>query len=179
MSHPVNLNTLTIHDARQLLDSRQISAAELTRAVLDRILAVDNSVKAFLTFAPELAAEMAAEADKRLAQGESTPLLGIPLAIKDIMCLRGLPTTCGSRILENFVPPYSATAVEKLRAQGAVFLGKTNTDEFAMGSSTENSAYFTSHNPWDITRVPGGSSGGSAAAVAAGASRPRCAALRA
>jgi aspartyl-tRNA(Asn)/glutamyl-tRNA(Gln) amidotransferase subunit A len=163
----VDLHTLTIHRARQLLDSRQISALELLRAVLDRILAIDNAVKAYLTLTPEVAEEQAKEADRRIAQGERAPLLGIPLAIKDVLCVQGLPTTCGSRILENFIPPYSATAVEKLCAQGAVILGKTNTDEFAMGSSTENSAYFTTRNPWDLTRVPGGSSGGSAAAVAA------------
>ncbi len=163
----MDLHTLTIHQARPLLDSRQISALELLRAVLDRILAVDNAIKAYLTLTPEVAEEQAKEADRRIAQGERAPLLGIPLAIKDVLCVQGLPTTCGSRILENFIPPYSATAVEKLCAQGAVILGKTNTDEFAMGSSTENSAYFTTRNPWDLTRVPGGSSGGSAAAVAA------------
>ncbi len=163
----MKLYELTIHQARSLLQSGQISAAELTTAVIDRILAVDNEVKAYLTLTPELALEQARRADAQRGAGQDTPLLGIPLAIKDIICTEGIPTTCGSKILEDFIPPYNATVVEKLRAAGAVILGKTNTDEFAMGSSTENSAYFTTHNPWDLSRVPGGSSGGSAAAVAA------------
>jgi len=164
----VKLHELTIHKAQKLLQAGEISSAELTQAVLDRILAVDNDVRAYLTLTPEAALEQARQADERRAHGDDSPLLGVPLAIKDIICVAGTPTTCGSRILESFVPPYSATVIERLRAQGAVLLGKTNTDEFAMGSSTENSAYFGTHNPWNLTRVPGGSSGGSAAAVAAG-----------
>jgi aspartyl-tRNA(Asn)/glutamyl-tRNA(Gln) amidotransferase subunit A len=163
-----DLAHLTIHQAGALLGQRAISSVELTQAVLERILAVDNEVKAYLTLSPEWALAQAAEADRRRAAGEGHPLLGIPLAIKDVICVEGLPTTCGSRILSDYVPPFSATAVEKLQAAGAVILGKTNTDEFAMGSSTENSAYFATRNPWDLDRVPGGSSGGSAAAVAAG-----------
>ena len=165
---------LTIHEAARLLRAGEITAAELTEAVLDRILAVDNDVKAYLTLTPEAALEQAAAADTAIAKArkEDTlaelPLLtGVPLAIKDVITVEGVPLTAGSKILEGYVPPYNATAVEKLRAAGAVILGKTNTDEFAMGSSTENSAYFTTRNPWDLSRVPGGSSGGSAAAVAA------------
>jgi aspartyl-tRNA(Asn)/glutamyl-tRNA(Gln) amidotransferase subunit A len=163
-----DLVQLALGEAGALLQRREVSSVELTQAVLDRIFDVDNDIKAYLTLAPEVALEQAAEADKRRATGEEGALLGIPLAIKDVISVEGLPTTCGSRILEDYVPPFSATAVERLRYAGAVFLGKTNTDEFAMGSSTENSAFFPTHNPWDLSRVPGGSSGGSAAAVAAG-----------
>jgi aspartyl-tRNA(Asn)/glutamyl-tRNA(Gln) amidotransferase subunit A len=163
----LKLYELTIHEAHDLLKEGRISSVELTRAVIDRIVAVDNDVKAYLTLTPELALEQAREADRRRAAGEDNPLLGIPLAIKDVICTRGVPTTCGSKILENFVPPYDATVMAHLGTQGAVLLGKTNMDEFAMGSSTENSAYFVTHNPWDLSRVPGGSSGGSAAAIAA------------
>lgn len=152
-----------------LLRRRALSSVELTQAVLDRILVLDNQIKAYLTIAPEWALEQAEEADRRRGNSDDlSPLLGIPLAIKDLICVEGLPNTCGSRMLENYIPPFSATVIEKLRAAGAVILGKTNTDEFAMGSSTENSAFFATRNPWDLNRVAGGSSGGSAAAVAAG-----------
>jgi aspartyl-tRNA(Asn)/glutamyl-tRNA(Gln) amidotransferase subunit A len=151
-----------------LMRRNRLTSVELTQAILNRIVDVENQVQAYLTLAPEWALDQARQADERRTRGEDAPLLGVPLAIKDVLCVEGLPCTCGSRILEEFVPPYSATAVERLREAGAVILGKTNTDEFAMGSSTENSAYFTTHNPWDLSRVPGGSSGGSAAAVASG-----------
>jgi aspartyl-tRNA(Asn)/glutamyl-tRNA(Gln) amidotransferase subunit A len=163
----VNLYELTIHEAGDGLAAGEFTSVDLAEAVLERIVATDNEVKAYLTLTPEEALAQARDADARRSQGEKGPLLGIPLAIKDVLCTRGIPTTCSSCILENFVPPYDATAVAKLKAAGAVLLGKTNTDEFAMGSSTENSAFFTTRNPWDLERVPGGSSGGSAAAVAA------------
>ena len=163
----MELYELTIHQAHELLRKGEISSVELTQALLDRIVEVDNQIKAYLTLTPELALEQAREADARRAAGDDHPLLGIPMAVKDVICTAGVPTTCASRILEDFIPPYDATVMELLYQAGAVLLGKTNMDEFAMGSSTENSAFFPTHNPWDLERVPGGSSGGSAAAVAA------------
>ena len=159
---------LTIHEAHQLLKKRELSSLELTKAVLDRIHQVEKKVRSFVTFTEDIALAQARQADERIKAGKLSPLAGIPALIKDNMCTRGVKTTCSSKILENFVPPYDATVVERLKAAGMVMVGKGNMDEFAMGSSTENSAFFTTRNPWDLERVPGGSSGGPAASVAAG-----------
>jgi aspartyl-tRNA(Asn)/glutamyl-tRNA(Gln) amidotransferase subunit A len=167
MAPSPELNGLTISDAAERLRRREFSALELTRACLERISAVDQKLNAFITVMEKEALAQAEAADRRLRAGEAATLCGIPLGIKDIYCTAGVRTTCASRILENFVPPFDATVIAKLRSEGAVFVGKTNMDEFAMGSSTENSAFGPTANPHDLTRVAGGSSGGSAAAVAA------------
>jgi aspartyl-tRNA(Asn)/glutamyl-tRNA(Gln) amidotransferase subunit A len=150
-----------------MLKKGAISCVELTKDVLAHIDDTDAKLHTYVTVTPDLALEKAWEADKRIKAGKATPLTGIPAAIKDNMCTIGTRTTCSSKMLENFVPPYNATIVEKLNEQGMVMVGKVNLDEFAMGSSTENSAFGVTKNPWDLGRVPGGSSGGSAAAVAA------------
>lgn len=159
---------LTVHEARDGLARRDFSSVELTRSCLARIEQVESRVKAFVTVTGDVALEQAEQADRILAAGDAQPLTGIPMQLKDLICTKGIRTTCSSRMLENYVPVYAATVAEKLGEQGTVLVGKGNMDEFAMGSSCENSAFFPTHNPWDLTRVPGGSSGGAAAAVAAG-----------
>ncbi len=162
-----DLLDLSIVELRQLLDGREITSIELTEAYLERIQKVDKKIKAYVTVTEDVAIAQAKKADEKIKKGESTVLTGIPLGIKDVICTKGIPTTCSSKMLKDFCPPFDATVMEKLNAQGAVMLGKLNMDEFAMGSSTENSAFFITKNPWDLNRIPGGSSGGSAASVAA------------
>ena len=158
---------LTIHELRDMLDKKEVSSVEVTRAVIDRIETTDDKINSFVTVVPEEAIKAAEKADKAIASGEAAPLTGIPIAVKDIFCTKGILTTCSSKMLSNFTPPYDATSVSKIKAEGAVIVGKTNMDEFAMGSSTETSFYGTTKNPWDLEYIPGGSSGGSASSVAA------------
>ena len=165
----MNLFQRTIRDLHQMLVDREISSVELTESVLSQIDAVGEKTKAYLVVTRDLALRQAKDADDRLrAKRDVRPLTGIPIALKDVLCVKDVVSTAGSKILKGFTPPYSATVVDRLEAEGAVFLGKTNCDEFAMGSSNENSGYGPVHNPWALDRVPGGSSGGSAAAVASG-----------
>ena len=159
---------LTLTELQHLLQRREVSAKDLLSEHMERIENVDREVQAFLRLTPDLAKQQAADADRALKSGDAGPLAGIPLAVKDVLCVQGVETTAGSQILRGFKPPYTGTAVARLFEAGAVMVGVTNCDEFAMGSSTENSSYFPTHNPWALDRVPGGSSGGSASAVAAG-----------
>ena len=162
----MKLYELTIHEAHELLVKGEVSTLELLDSVLSRIEEVEGKVKAFITITPDIAREQAKKAQGLIKEG--LYITGIPCVIKDNICTKGIRTTCGSKILENFIPPYSASVYERLLEKGCVLVGKANMDEFAMGSSTENSAFFPTRNPWDLERVPGGSSGGSAAAVSAG-----------
>ncbi len=164
----MDLSQISLEQAANLLRQRSLSAVELTRFFLERIAIANPTLNAFITVDEEGALAAARRADERLARGEATPLTGIPLAVKDLFCTKGLRTTCASRMLQAFCPPYESTVTRRLKEAGAVVLGKTNMDEFAMGSSNETSFFGPVRNPWDTTRTPGGSSGGSAAAVAAG-----------
>src|ERR1700730_599534 len=164
----MNLHAFTLHEAGEKLRKHEFSSQELTDSVFHRISHTDDKIHAYIELCRDAALGQAKQADQRLRQDNNpAPLLGVPIAIKDNFLTRAIQTTCASKILSRFIPPYDATTIKKLRADGAVFIGKTNLDEFAMGSSVENSAFFPTCNPWNTERVPGGSSGGSAAAVAA------------
>lgn len=163
----MELNQLTIHELHKKLREGETTSVEITEAVFKRIDAVEDKIHSFITITKDLAFEQAAKADEALRNGKGGPLTGIPIALKDLLCTKGTRTTCGSHILDNFIPPYDSTVVKKLRDAGAVFVGKANMDEFAMGSSTETSYFGVTRNPWDLEKIPGGSSGGSATAVAA------------
>ncbi len=163
-----DISRLTIYQAHEMLKKGRVSSCELTEASLEAIEKLEPDVKAIVTTTAELALKQAKAADRRIAAGQCQPLTGVPALIKDVICTKGIRTTCSSKMLENFISPYDASVMQKLNECGIVMVGKANMDEFAMGSSTENSAFFTTRNPWDLSRVPGGSSGGSAAAVAAG-----------
>ncbi|MCI5905345.1 MAG: Asp-tRNA(Asn)/Glu-tRNA(Gln) amidotransferase subunit GatA [Oscillospiraceae bacterium] len=163
----MDITSLKISDMRSMLDKKEISAPELTAAYLERINSVDGKLESYITVTAEEAEKAAEKAQDKINKGEASPLCGIPLAIKDNICTEGIKTTCASKMLENFIPPYNATVMDKLENEGIVMLGKTSMDEFAMGGSTQTSAFKKTKNPYDLERVPGGSSGGSAAAVGA------------
>lgn len=164
----MSLTDLTVHELSEKLQEKEISSVELTKVYLNRIEKIDDKVKAFMTVIKDKAIKQAEAVDEKRIKGEAlSPIAGIPMALKDNMCTKGIKTTCSSKILYNFIPPYNATVVDKLMEQNAVIVGKCNMDEFAMGSSTENSGFFSSKNPFDLNAVPGGSSGGSAASVSA------------
>ena len=163
----IDLNNLTIKEAHELLMTKKVTSLELTKFFLNRIKKIDKNLKTCISVFEKEAIREAELADKRISKGETGELLGIPYLLKDNILTKGLKTTAASKMLENYIAPYDATVVRKIKLAGGVLLGKTNLDEFAHGVSTENSAFFTTKNPWDVTRVPGGSSGGSAAAVAA------------
>lgn len=163
----MELNQLTIHELQEKIKNGDVSATQIAESVFARIDTVEERVHSYIRLMKDEALAAAQKADEEIKRGDIKSLTGIPIALKDILCTKGVTTTCGSRILHNFVPPYDATVVEKLRDAGAVFVGKANMDEFAMGSSTETSWFGPTRNPWDLTRIPGGSSGGSATAVAA------------
>jgi aspartyl-tRNA(Asn)/glutamyl-tRNA(Gln) amidotransferase subunit A len=167
----MNLKNITADKLVGLYRNRDLTATEVIKSVYEEIEKVDKSVRAFLSLCSERALDEARRLDSKIAAGEPIePLAGVPVAVKDNIAIRDLQTTCGSRILEGYISPYTATAVERLRSAGAIVVGKTNCDEFAMGSTTENSAYFVTRNPHNLDRVPGGSSGGSAVSVASGTS---------
>ena len=163
----MELHNLTIHELKEKLKRREISARELTLEFIKRIERVEKDIHSFITLTKDDALKQAEDIDNKIKAGKDLPLLGIPLAIKDLICIRGVRTTCGSKILSNYIPPYDATVIKKLSDSGAVFLGKLNMDEFAMGSSTETSHFGVTRNPWNLDVIPGGSSGGSAASVSA------------
>ena len=164
----MELYELTVHELADKLEAGEVTSVEITKSYFDRIKEKDPEVRAYVTLLEEDALKKAEEVDEKRKNGEKvSKYAGIPIGIKDNLCITGTKTTCTSKMLENFIAPYNATVIEKLNDEDAIYLGKLNMDEFAMGSSTENSAFFKTHNPWDLERVPGGSSGGSAAAVAA------------
>lgn len=163
----MDLYTLNLEEARAVIDKCEASPLELTEAILERIEAVEDKVKAYVTLTRDQALNQATDPGNGIKDKSKAALFGIPVAVKDNICTEGIRTTCSSKILKNFIPPYDSTVIKKLKGQGSILVGKTNLDEFAMGSSTENSAFGHTRNPWDITRIPGGSSGGSAAAVSA------------